>query len=84
MPSSHRADLTTLQQILGRSLIGRSEIRFKSGGYRTLVRVSGADFDRLTQGARHETFSHYVRPSGPSAAKITGPATSVHGGISAA
>ena len=46
--------------VLDRSLNGRSEVWFEGGDHRTLVQVSGADFDRLMQGARHETFSHHV------------------------
>lgn len=97
VPSSHRVDLTTLQElldrrlglasereidklfddcdsgavppvgaaynlpiVLDRSLNGRSEVWFEGGDHRTLVQVSGADFDRLMQDARHETFSHHV------------------------
>jgi len=97
VPSSHRVDLTTLQEILERrlglasereidtlfddcdtgavppigaayslptvldnSLNGRSDIWFEGGDHRTLVQVSGPDFDRLMQNARHESFSHHV------------------------
>ena len=97
VPSSHRIDLSTLQEVLDRriglaseleidqlfddcdsgavppvgaayglpmvldnSLAGRSEIWFEGGDHRTLVQVSGPDFDRLMQGARHESFSHHV------------------------
>ncbi|MDH3667380.1 MAG: YbaK/EbsC family protein [Paracoccaceae bacterium] len=97
VPSSHRVDLTTLQELLDRrlglasereidklfddcdsgaippvgsayglptvldaSLRGRSAIWFEGGDHRTLVNVSGADFERLMQGARQESFSHHV------------------------
>ena len=97
VPSSHRVDLTTLQELLDRrlglasereidtlfddcdsgavppvgtayglpmvldnSLNGCSEIWFEGGDHRTLVQVTGPDFDRLMQGARHASFSHHV------------------------
>ncbi|MFQ5566504.1 MAG: aminoacyl-tRNA deacylase [Paracoccaceae bacterium] len=97
VPSSHRVDLTTLQEllerrlglasereiselfddcdtgavppvgaayslptVLDRSLKGRTEIWFEGGDHRTLVQVSGADFDRLMQGARQASFSHHI------------------------
>lgn len=97
VPSSHRVDLTTLQELLDRrlglasereidklfddcnsgavppvgaayglptlldrSLKGRPAIWFEGGDHRTLVQVSGTDFDRLMEGARQENFSHHV------------------------
>jgi len=97
VPSSHRVDLTTLQEILecrlglasereidtlfidcdtgavppigaayslaavlDSSLNGRADIWFEGGDHRTLVQVSGPDFDRLMKDARHESFSHHV------------------------
>ena len=46
--------------VLDASLKGRSAIWFEGGDHRTLVHVSGQDFDRLMQGARQESFSHHV------------------------
>lgn len=97
VPSSHRVDLTTLQELLDRrlglasereidklfddcnsgavppvgaayglptlldrSLKGRPAIWFEGGDHRTLVQVSGTDFDRLMEDARQENFSHHV------------------------
>ncbi len=97
VPSSHRVDLTTLQELLDRrlglasereidklfddcdsgaippvgsayglpivldeSLKGRSAVWFEGGDHRTLVHVSGQDFDRLMQDARQESFSYHV------------------------
>lgn len=97
VPSSHRVDLSTLQEVIHRrmglaseqdldelfpdcdrgaappvgpaygvptvmddSLRGRDTIWFEGGDHRTLVKISGADFDRLMAGARHAVFSHHV------------------------
>jgi len=97
VPSSHRVDLTALQELLDRrlglasereidklfddcdsgavppvgaayglptlldrSLKGRPAIWFEGGDHRTLVQVSGTDFDRLMEDARQEDFSHHV------------------------
>ena len=49
-----------LPTMLDASLKGRSAIWFEGGDHRTLVHVSGQDFDRLMQGARQESFSHHV------------------------
>jgi Ala-tRNA(Pro) deacylase len=97
VPSSHRVDLTQLQELLDRrlglasereieklfddcdsgaippigsayglptvldaSLKGRAAIWFEGGDHRTLVNVSGPDFDRLMRDARKESFSHHI------------------------
>ncbi|HEU0223085.1 MAG TPA: YbaK/EbsC family protein [Paracoccaceae bacterium] len=97
IPSTHRVDLTTLQELVGRrlglaseteiqrlfadcdlgavppigaayglpalidtALAGREAIWFEGGDHRTLVKISGADFDRLMKGARQAAFSHHT------------------------
>jgi len=97
VPSSHRVDLTTLQEVLNcrlglasegevgdlfkdcdfgavppigaayglpvvldKSLRGKDRVWFEGGDHRTLVNVSGADFERLMRNARQESFSHHV------------------------
>lgn len=42
------------------SLTGRTDIWFEGGDHRTLVHMSGADFDMLMQDARKERFSYHV------------------------
>ena len=49
-----------LPTVLDASLKGRSAIWFEGGDHRTLVHVSGRDFDKLMQDARQERFSHHV------------------------
>ncbi|MFQ5562282.1 MAG: aminoacyl-tRNA deacylase [Parvularculaceae bacterium] len=95
VPSSHRVDLTLLQEKLHRrlglasereindlfddcetgaappvgaaydvstmlddSLNGKTEIWFEGGDHRTLIHITGSEFDRLMQDARHESFSY--------------------------
>jgi Ala-tRNA(Pro) deacylase len=47
-------DLPTL---LDESLLGLDRVWFEGGDHRTLVSVSGEDFDRLMKDARHGSFS---------------------------
>ena len=49
-----------LPTVMDTSLKGRSAIWFEGGDHRTLVQVSGPDFDKLMQDARQESFSHHV------------------------
>lgn len=97
VPSSHRVDLSALQEVIDRrmglasesemerlfpdcdkgaappvgaaygvttvvddSLEGRDAIWFEGGDHRTLIKVAGADFDRLMREARHASFSHHA------------------------
>ena len=46
--------------VIDESLKGKEAIWFEGGDHRTLVKVSGSDFDRLSQEARHASFSHHV------------------------
>jgi Ala-tRNA(Pro) deacylase len=46
--------------IVDRSLSGLDRIWFEGGDHRTLVSVSGGDFDRLMREARQGAFSHAV------------------------
>ena len=46
--------------VLDTSLENREEVWFEGGDHRTLLKVSGADFDRLMQDARRASFSHHV------------------------
>ncbi len=96
VPSSHRVDLTMLQErlrrrlglasereidalfddcemgaappvgaaygvstLLDKSLDGKTDIWFEGGDHKTLVHVSGPEFDRLMQDARRESFSYH-------------------------
>ena len=47
-----------LPAVLDRSLRGKSAVWFEGGDHRSLVQVTGSDFDRLMAGAREATFSH--------------------------
>ncbi|HSF95657.1 MAG TPA: YbaK/EbsC family protein [Thermohalobaculum sp.] len=46
--------------LVDNSLCGQSAIWFEGGDHRTLIQVSGSDFDKLTKDARHESFSHHI------------------------
>lgn len=46
--------------VLDTSLEGREEVWFEGGDHRTLIKVSGAGFDRLMQDARRARFSHHA------------------------
>ena len=46
--------------VLDESLAGREAVWFEGGDHRTLIRVSGADFDRLMKDARRASFSRHV------------------------
>lgn len=46
--------------VLDRSLLGQETVWFEGGDHRTLVRVSGSDFDRLMRNAGLGAFSHRV------------------------
>ena len=46
--------------VVDESLGGRDEVWFEGGDHRTLIKVSGAAFDRLMQDARRASFSHHV------------------------
>ena len=43
--------------VLDDSLAGLDEVFFEGGDHRTLVKVSGEQFQRLMSGARHGRFS---------------------------
>ena len=97
VPSSHRVDLTALQELLDRrlglasereidklfddcdsgavppvgaayglpivvdeGLKGRDAVWFEGGDHRTLLRVTGADFDRLMRDAKQAAISQHV------------------------
>ncbi len=49
-----------LPTVIDDSLRGHEAIWFEAGDHRTLVHMTGADFDHLMRGARHETFSHHM------------------------
>ncbi len=49
-----------LPAALDESLTGLDAVWFEGGDHRTLVKVSGADFDRLTADARRARFSEHV------------------------
>lgn len=44
--------------IVDRNLEGKEAIWFEGGDHRTLIKVSGADFDRLMRDARRAAFAH--------------------------
>ena len=46
--------------VLGRSLSGLDRVWFEGGDHRSLMCVTGADFDRLMRNARQGGFSHAV------------------------
>ena len=46
--------------LLDESLTGKDEIWFEGGDHRTLVLVTGKDFDRLMKGARQASFSEHA------------------------
>ena len=46
--------------VLDPSLAEQPEVYFEGGDHRTLVRVTGTDFDRLMQSSRHEVISHHI------------------------
>ena len=46
--------------VLGRSLSGLDRVWFEGGDHRSLICVTGADFDRLMRNARKGGFSHAV------------------------
>jgi Ala-tRNA(Pro) deacylase len=47
-----------LPAVVDRSLSGLDRVWFEGGDHRTLISVTGADFDRLMREARHGSFSH--------------------------
>ena len=49
-----------LPTVLDRSLRGQPAVWFEGGDHRTLVQVTGSDFDRLMRDAREAIFSHHV------------------------
>lgn len=49
-----------VKTMLDPSLTGRNDIWFEGGDHKTLVHVSGADFDRMMEGARKERISYHV------------------------
>lgn len=49
-----------VRTMLDPSLTGRNDIWFEGGDHKTLVHISGADFDRLMEGARKERISYHV------------------------
>lgn len=46
--------------VIDKSLDGKDRVWFEGGDHRTLVQVSGADFDRLMRDARHESFCEHA------------------------
>lgn len=46
--------------LLDESLAGQDEIWFEGGDHRTLVRVSGKDFEKLMKDARRDSFSYHA------------------------
>ncbi len=49
-----------VQTVIDNSLMGQDDIWFEAGDHKTLVHLSGADFDRLMRGATHETISYHA------------------------
>ena len=47
-----------VEVVLDRSLLGKERVWFEGGDHRTLVSVTGPDFDRLMRTARLGAFSH--------------------------
>ncbi len=49
-----------LEAVVDESLAAQPDIYFEGGDHRSLVHVSGENFDRLMQGAKRGQFSHHV------------------------